>query len=186
MLSRRSPTACWGCCCCGCCCRTIFPANTPTSTVSLYPAELSCLPKRRRELAWMCAMSASNVAGRRCIISHLLAKHRRELARFATTASAKARALQPVHRAAERLCTRSASDTELTERLHRRPLAHGRCGRSPYSLSQSGRRVAMHGHLLNHESQRNSTHAVTTLRPKRFGESDVRSGSAPFFKTILF
>ena len=31
----------------------------------------------------------------------------------------------------------------------------------------------MHGHLLNHESQRNSTHAVTTLRPKRFGEKGV-------------
>ena len=41
----------------------------------------------------------------------------------------------------------------------------------------------MHGHLLNHESQRNSTHAVTTLRPKRFGEKGVRSGSI-FFKTI--
>ena len=43
----------------------------------------------------------------------------------------------------------------------------------------------MHGHLLNHESQRNSTHAVTTLRPKRFGEKGVRSGSILFLKQYI-
>ena len=44
----------------------------------------------------------------------------------------------------------------------------------------------MHGHLLNHESQRNSTHAVTALRPKRFGEKGVRSGRALFLKQYCF
>ena len=45
----------------------------------------------------------------------------------------------------------------------------------------------MHGHLLNHESQRNSTHAVTPLRSKRFGEKAGREKwEYPFLKQYCF